>query len=349
MNFDTAEFAFQENEPAVSIIEIGVNHNGSLSLAKQLVDRAQSAGASIVKFQAFVAEEEISRFAEKAEYQKETTGALGGQLEMAKKLELTHAQLRLLRKYCWDVKIPFLCSVFDYVSLDFLIKDMQVKALKIPSSEVTNHPFLAEISRTGVGVILSTGASTLEEVAAALRAISEAGRSEVVLLHCVSNYPAEISQINLNAMFTMKQAFKVPIGFSDHTVGIEVPIIAAAMGAVAIEKHFTLDKNMEGPDHRASIDPPELDLMIRGMKAAFLAKGNGIKDVANCELANRPLIRKSIVSLRELLLGHIIKKEDLGFKRPHLGIAPYDVDKVIGRKIRKSISIDEPIKWQDLE
>lgn len=349
MNFDSADFGFEPGQPPVSIIEVGVNHNGSTGIARRLVDKAKSAGASVVKFQAFVAEEEISRFAEKAEYQKQTTGAHEGQLEMARKLELTHDQLRELRQYCRDAGMPFLCSVFDDLSLRFLVQDLQLKALKIPSSEVTNHPFLAEISRLGLGMILSTGASSHDEVAAAMKAIRDAGKPEIVLLHCVSNYPAEADQVNLGAMRTLAEAFQVPVGFSDHTEGVEIPIIATAMGAVAIEKHFTLDKTMEGPDHRASIDPGELERMVRGMAMAYRARGNGRKEVAACEMANRALIRKSIVSRAQLRAGHVLTAADLGYKRPYVALHPFENGKVIGRRLKRDLAPDEPIALRDLE
>ncbi len=349
MNFDSADFSFKPSNPPVSIIEVGVNHNGSTEIAKRLVDKTKAAGASVVKFQAFVAEEEISRFAEKAEYQKATTGSHEGQLEMARKLELTHGQLRELRQYCREAGMPFLCSVFDDLSLRFLVRDLRLKTLKIPSSEVTNHPFLAEISRLGLGMILSTGASTQDEVAAAMQAIRAAGKPEIVLLHCVSNYPADIDQVNLGAMRTLAEAFQVPVGFSDHTEGFEMPIIATAMGAVAIEKHFTLDKNMDGPDHRASINPEELVRMVRGMTMAFRARGTGRKEVAACELANRPLIRKSIVSRGHLRAGHVLTAADLGYKRPYVELHPFENGKVIGRRLKRDLAPDEPIALRDLE
>lgn len=349
MKFDSGKFSFADTEPAVAIIEVGVNHNGSMDIAKELVRKTKASGAQIVKFQAFVAEEEISKFAEKAEYQKETTGEQGGQLEMAKALELSPAQLKEIRQYCWDQEMPFLCSVFDYVSLDLLVNDMKLPTLKIPSSEITNHPFLAEIAKRGVDMILSTGASTLEEVAAAMKVIRDAGDVEIVLLHCVSNYPADISQVNLSAMNTLKNELKVPVGFSDHTEGFEVPIIAAAMGAVAIEKHFTLDKNMQGPDHRASINPIELNAMVRGMRMAFESRGHGRKEVADCEKDNRPLIRKSIVAIKNLPKGHVITKADIGYKRPNVGLHPYEVDKILGKRIKRAFQVDEPILLQDLE
>ncbi len=317
-------------------------------MARRLINEAQKRGADIAKFQAFVAEEEISKFADKAEYQKETTGAEGGQLEMAKALELTHAQLTEIRNYCFKISMPFLCSAFDSISLRFLIGDLKVKAIKIASSEVTNHPFLAEIARTGAGCILSTGASHLEEVSAALKVLKEAGAKEIVLMHCVSNYPADMAQINLRAIQTMKQAFNVPVGYSDHTVGVEAAIAAAALGACCVEKHFTLDRKMPGPDHLASIEPYELEMMVKGMRAAYVALGDGNKRPVPCEEANRLLIRKSIVVRKDLPVGYLLKEEDLAYKRPLGGIEPPFWNQVIGKTLKVPLVADQAVKWEHL-
>jgi N-acetylneuraminate synthase len=345
MDFDTAQFYFRPEDEPVAIAEAGVNHNCDMGIAKKMIRAAQKAGAHIIKFQAFVSEEEISKFAEKADYQKETTGASGGQLEMAKALELDHAQLRSLRSYCHELNQPFLCTAFESISLDFLVNDLGVKALKIASSEVTNHPFLAEIARSKVGIILSTGASTLDEASDALRVLQQAGGKEIVMLHCVSQYPANMAEINLRAMHTMRQALGVPIGYSDHTAGFEAPIIAAALGAVTVEKHFTLDRNMPGPDHKASIEPDELAIMVRGMKAAHMALGDGVKQPVSCEKDNRPLIRKSIVVRRDLAKGHVICEADLAYKRPANGLAPFEAEKVIGKTLNAAMEEDEPLQW----
>lgn len=333
----------------MAIAEAGVNHNCDMGLAKRLVDEAMKRGAHIVKFQAFVAEEEISKFADKAQYQKDTTGNSGGQLEMAKALELTHSQLTEIRNYCFSIGMPFLCSAFDSISLKFLANELKVKSIKIASSEVTNHPFLAEVAQTGAGCILSTGASNLDEVAEAMKVLKSAGAKDIVLMHCVSNYPADMNQINLRAIQTMKQLFKVPVGYSDHTIGFEAPIIACALGAVTVEKHFTLDRNMAGPDHRASVEPHELEAMVKGMSAAFYAQGDGIKRAVPCEEANRLLIRKSIVVRRDLPIGHILSENDLGYKRPLSGIEPFDWKKVVGKSLSKDMKEDQALKWDDLK
>jgi len=349
VNFDTTNFDFAEGNEPVSIIEIGVNHNGDMALAKRMVDTIADAGGHIAKFQAFIAAEEISVHAEKAAYQKNTTGAGSNQLEMAQALELSHGQLTEMRDYCRSKEMPFLCTAFESKSLEFLLNDLQVRAVKIASSEVTHHPFLAEIAQSGVGVILSTGASTLDEAAAAVSVIREAGCKDLVVLHCVSEYPARMDEINLRAMTTMRDAFDVPVGYSDHTNGIYAPIIASAMGACAIEKHFTLDRTMEGPDHRASIEPDELVQMIEGMKAAHVAQGNGIKVPVPCEIPQIPLIRKSIVARDALSAGHKITLEDLAFKRPLNGIEPFDLDKVLGQTLTRALEADQPLQWADFK
>jgi len=349
MKFDSTSFDFVEGEGAIVIAEIGVNHNGDMALAKKLIDEAKSCGADIVKFQAFVAEEEISKYADKADYQKETTGKSGGQLEMAKALELSHEQLTEVRDYCRLVNVPFLCTAFDYTSLDFLVRQLGVQTIKIASSEVTNHPFLKAIAATGVGMILSTGASELEEVRAAIKAIRSEGSNELVLLHCVSNYPAEMDQLNLRCINTLQKEFDIPVGYSDHSMGIEAPIIASALGAAVVEKHFTLDRNMAGPDHRASVEPNELRALVLGMKAAHGTLGDGRKRVVPCEEKNRLLIRKSLVATTDLPAGHQLRACDLASKRPLGGIEPFDQDLVIGRYLQVAVSEDRPISWECLQ
>ncbi len=350
MNFDSIEIDFSNPGHCRSIIEIGVNHNGDLDLARTMVREIAARGGDIVKFQAFIAEEEISIHADKANYQKDTTGDDGtGQLEMAKALELSHHQLTTMRDFCAQMQMPFLCTAFESKSLEFLLNGLGVQAIKIASSEVTHHPFLAEIARSGVGMILSTGASTLEEAAAAVRVIEQARPNpELVLLHCVSEYPAPLHEVNLRAMDTMARAFGYPVGYSDHTTGIIAPITAAAMGACAVEKHFTMDRTMDGPDHRASIEPPELTAMVEGMRGAEACLGDGIKVPVPSELPQRPLIRKSIVARHPLPAGHVLRYEDLAFKRPLNGIEPFDLDRVLGRSLKVAKDTDAPLQWSDL-
>ncbi len=350
MNFDTINIDFANPGHCQSIIEIGVNHNGDLDLARQMVREIKKRGGDIVKFQAFIAEEEISIHADKASYQKDTTGDDGtGQLEMAKALELSHGQLTTMRDFCAEMEMPFLCTAFESKSLEFLLRDLQVKSIKIASSEVTHHPFLAEIARSGVGMILSTGASTLEETAAAIRVIEQAKPDpELVVLHCVSEYPAPLAEVNLRAMDTMARAFGYPVGYSDHTVGTIAPITAAALGACAVEKHFTMDRNMPGPDHRASIEPDELSEMVDGMRGAEACLGSGIKVPVPSEIPQIPLIRKAIVARYPLPVGHVVTEADIAFKRPRNGIEPFDLDKVLGRALKVAKDTDSPFQWSDL-
>lgn len=350
MNFDFLDVDFSTVQRPISIIEIGVNHNGDMDLARKMIREVKVRGGDIVKIQAFVAEEEISKNAEKANYQKKSTGNdTEGQLAMAKALELTHPQIRELRSFSLDFEMPFLCTAFEDLSLKFLVRDLGVKSVKIASSEITNHPFLARASASGVGLILSTGASDLEEVAAAVRVIKEANAEvELILLHCVTEYPAPIEQLNLRAMDTMRKAFGLPVGYSDHSEGILAPSIAAALGACAIEKHFTLDRGMPGPDHMASIEPRELTEMITAVRGASLSLGNGIKRAMPCELPQIALIRKAIVSRNQIRAGHVLKACDLAFKRPSNGVSPIFFKQIVGKKIKVDKGADDPIQWEDI-
>lgn len=348
MNFESGDFYFRDGDETVVIAEIGVNHNGDISLAKKMVDAAIGTGVHAVKFQAFRSEKEISKFAAKTPYQQETTSDQGSQLEMCKALELSASALREMKDYCAVRGMPFLCTAFDFESVDLLVDDLKVKTIKIASSEVTNIPFLKYIGERKKGVVLSTGASTLAEVGLAIEALCQAGCPELMLFHCVSSYPAPYEQVNLRTMATMKQAFGLPVGFSDHTIGSAAAIAAAALGAVAIEKHFTLDCNMEGPDHRSSIEPREMAELVQGVKIARQALGSPIKEPAPCELANRPLIRKSLVTAANLPKGTRLTREMIEIKRPQGGIEPADIDKVIGLTLNKDIEEDAHISWGDI-
>jgi N,N'-diacetyllegionaminate synthase len=348
MNFESRDYTFADGAEPVVIAEVGVNHNGSPELARRMVDVAVEAGVHVVKFQAFRSEKEISKFAAKAPYQQETTSSAGNQLDMCKALELDGGALRMLKDYCASIGMPFLCTAFDFESVDLLTDDLKVHSMKVASSEVTNTPFLRYIGAKRVGVILSTGASTLTEVGGAVEALLASGCPELILLHCVSSYPAPHDQINLRAMSTLKRAFGLPVGFSDHTTGIEVPIAAVALGAVAIEKHFTTDRNLPGPDHRASVEPHELAAMVRGVRSASAALGSEVKRPAPCELANLPLIRKSLVAAGNLRKGAVLRRDMIEIKRPEGGIEPRDLDKVLGLKLNRDIEEDAPITWNDL-
>jgi N,N'-diacetyllegionaminate synthase len=311
------------------IAEAGVNHNGSLELAKKLVDIAIEAGCDCVKFQTFKAERLVSKIAEKADYQKEVTGSNESQLAMIKKLELSYDDFIDLKKYCDAREIFFLSTPFDLESIDFLQK-LNVALWKIPSGEITNLPYIIKIAATGKSVILSTGMSTLEEVKVAVSLLKQNNAGELTLLQCNTEYPTPFDDVNLKAMLTMQKELKVKIGYSDHTSGIEVPIAAAALGAAVIEKHFTLDKNMEGPDHKASLEPEELALMVRSIRNIEKAMGTGIKVPSPSEIKNMPIARKSIIAGRNIKKGEIFTEENITIKRPGTGISPMRWFDVLG-------------------
>jgi len=348
MRFGVKDFAFAEGDPCVVIAEIGVNHNGNPDIAKQLIDVAIHAKVDIVKFQVFKSEKEISRYAPKAPYQEETTSSEGGQLEMCKALELSCDVLKDMQKYCTKRSIGFLCTPFEWDSVDLLVDELEAETIKIPSGEITNLPFLEHIGSKCKAVVLSTGASTLAETGLAVETLQKAGCEELLLLHCVTSYPAKIADANLRVMKTMREAFCFPVGFSDHTLGINVPIAAAALGASAIEKHFTLDRNMPGPDHRASVEPDELATMVLGIHEAHLALGSTVKQPQPCELPNLNLVRKSLVASRALKAGERLTRDTIEIKRPALGIQPADLAKVMGMTLTADIKEDTPIRWEDL-
>ena len=328
------------NAPVFIIAEAGVNHNGSIELAKQLIDVAAEAHADAVKFQTFIAEEVVSTDAPKAEYQKQITDASESQLDMIKKLELSKEDHQELMDYANHKNIMFLSTPFDEKSVDLLV-ELGVPLIKISSGEITNHPFLKYITKKNLSIILSTGMSTLEEVAEAVSVIKEAGCNDLTLLHCTSNYPARMEDCNLLAMKTMEDAFDVPVGYSDHTPGIYVPLAAAAMGACVIEKHFTLDKNLPGPDHRASLEPADLEEMVRGIRLVEKARGSSVKAPVESELEVRDVARRSIVSKVDIPAGAVITEDMLAFKRPGTGVAPKDISTILGKKAREFINKDE--------
>ena len=325
--------------PCYVIAEAGVNHNGSLAMAKQLVDAAVEAGADAVKFQTFKAENVASKGAPKAVYQLATTDSEESQVEMLQRLELTLENFRELKAYCELMGLMFLSTPHDWQSIDTL-EALDVLAYKIGSGDATNLPFLREVSSKGKPILLSTGMCTLGEVETALFAIHDQGNDQVVLLHCVSNYPAAIEDSNLRAIRTLRSAFQVPVGFSDHTTNGEVVLAAVALGACVIEKHFTLDRTMPGPDHAASAEPNELALLVAGIRAVERALGNGLKQPTANELMNREAIRKSIVTNQIIPAGATILREMLAAKRPGTGLAPGLMDEVIGKKSRVRIDRD---------
>jgi N,N'-diacetyllegionaminate synthase len=348
MDFVSRKYAFADGDPPVAIGEIGVNHNGDPALARRLVDVAVEAGIDIVKFQVFKSENEISRFAALTPYQQATPSVAANQLDLCRALELSHSAMHDLKRHCSERKIGFLCSVFDSDSLAFLVEELKLTAVKVASGEVTNWPFLEEIGRRKLSVILSTGGSTLAEVSGAVKVLRASGCPELVLLHCVSSYPAPASELNLSAMHTLKREFRLPVGFSDHSPGIEAAIMATALGAAAIEKHFTLDRGMPGPDHRASIEPDELKRFVSGIRLAHATLGDGVKRPSPSELENLPLIRRSLVARRSLRKGERLTREMVAIKRPAGGIAPENIDKVLGRQLNCDLEDDQPITWTRL-
>ena len=330
------------------IAEAGVNHNGSLEIARRLVDAAKDCGAEAVKFQTFKAERLVTRNAEKAEYQKRTGSVGDSQFEMLKKLELGGDDFRVLLGHCNQIGIDFLSSPFDEESAD-LLDSLGMVAFKIPSGEITNHPFLKHVALKRKPVILSTGMSSLGEVEEAVDIFNLNGTPRLTLLHCITEYPAPYGEINLNAIGTLREAFKLDVGYSDHTPGIEIPLAAVALGATVIEKHFTLDNTMEGPDHRASLNPDDFRRMVLSIRNVEQAMGDGIKRPAPCEVKNKAIARKSVVAAITIKNGEIISLDKLSIKRPGYGVQPKDIEKIVGQRVNRTIEVDEVICWQHLK
>lgn len=325
------------------IAEVGVNHNGSLELAKKLVDAAVDAGADCVKFQTFIAKNLVSKHASKAEYQKKQTDANESQLEMIKKLELSYDDFIELKKYTDEKDIIFMSTAFDLESISFL-NNLDMKKWKIPSGEITNLPYLIEIAKLKKPTILSTGMSTMEEIESAIKILKKYGTDDITVLHCTTEYPAPFEEVNLNAMISIKNKFELSIGYSDHTKGIEVPIAAVALGAIVIEKHFTLDKNMDGPDHKASIEPNELKRMVLSIRNIEKSLGNGIKKPTESEIKNIAIARKSIVASKNIKLGEVFTEKNLTTKRPANGINPMNWFEVLGKKAKRDFKEDELVE-----
>lgn len=332
-----------ENNSTFIIAEAGVNHNGSFELAKKLVDKAVWAGADCIKFQTFNSKNLVSKNAQKAEYQKKTTDSSESQLDMLKKLELSKEEFVELRDYCNQKEIMFLSTPFDLESIDFLAS-IGVKTWKVPSGEITNYPFLRAIGKRKESVIMSTGMCTLDEVRDAIEVLETFGTSDITLLHCTTEYPAPYDSVNLKAMLTLQNEFGFNVGYSDHTNGIEVPVAAVAMGASVIEKHFTLDKNMEGPDHKASLEPDELKQMVQSIRNVELALGDGIKKPSEAEKKNIAIARKSIVAACDIKKGEVFTSSNLLSKRPGNGVSPMLWDKIIGTKAVRDFAADELIE-----
>lgn len=326
------------------IAEAGVNHNGSLETAKRLVDAAVQAGADCVKFQTYITEEDTSVFAAQADYQKQNTGDGGqSQYEMLKKLELGYEEFRELKRYCGEKGILFLSSPFELRSVAFL-EEIGIPFWKIASSEVTNYPFLKKIAQTGKPIVMSTGMCTLQEIRQAVNVLESCGEREIVLLQCNTEYPTPMQDVNLRAMQGLQKEFGYPAGYSDHTQGIEIPIAAAALGAVIIEKHFTLDKQMEGPDHIASLEPKELEAMVHAIRNVETALGSPAKEISESERKNRTAARKSVVAARDIRRGEILTEENIAAKRPGGGISPMRWEELLGQRAVRDFIRDEMIE-----
>nr|ADI18164.1 sialic acid synthase [uncultured delta proteobacterium HF0200_39N20] len=334
------------NQNQVLIIaEAGVNHNGSLEIAKKLVDVASEAGADMVKFQTFSSDRLVTKSANKADYQNQTTDASESQYAMLKKLELSREMHEEIIAYCKKSNIGFLSTGFDIQSIDMLV-DLGVEQFKIPSGEITNLPYLRHVGKYGKPVILSTGLANMGEIETALDVLETSGthRNQTTVLHCNTEYPTPLDDVNLRAMLTIRDAFGVAVGYSDHTLGIEVPIAAIALGATVIEKHFTLDRTLPGPDHRASLEPDELKAMVNSIRDIAKALGDGIKRPTPSEINNIPIVRKSLVSATAIRAGDCFTEFNLAVKRPGTGISPMRWDEVLGRTAIRDFAPDELIE-----
>lgn len=333
-----------ENNPCFIIAEAGVNHNGSFEMAKKLIDAAKNAKVDAVKFQIFKTEEIVSPGSEKAAYQKRNTDSNESQFDMLKKLELSHNDFRKLKSYCDEKEILFLATPHSCKEDVDLVSEI-CPAIKVGSGDLTDLPILNYMAEKNLPVILSTGMAVMEEIREAVQIFEN---KEVVLLHCTTNYPCPLNQVNLKAMKTLEEEFNLPVGYSDHTEGIEVSVLAAAMGACILEKHFTLDKSLPGPDHKASLNTGELKDLVNSIRRTEEILGNGVKIPMESEKENTPIARKSVTAARDIKEGEKIEEKALKIKRPGTGIRPGDLNKVIGKIAAKEIKKDSLISFSDL-
>lgn len=329
------------------IAEAGVNHNGSLENAKKLVDMAYACGADAIKFQTFKAEESTGAFADKAEYQKKNDPTQETQLDMIRKLELPFADFGIIQEYCQQKGIDFISTPDGEESLACLV-DLDVPLIKIGSTEVTNLLFLEQVARTNKPIILSTGMATLGEVEKALEAMMKTGNDNIQLMHCTTDYPTAVEDVNLRAMVTLREAFRVPVGYSDHTLGVEAAVSAVVLGATCIEKHITLDKEMAGPDHKASMSPSEFAEYVKAIRNTEVLLGDGIKRPTKNEISIMQQVRRSILAKDDLKKGTVLDTNMFCYKRPGTGIAPEYADLLVGRVLKRDISKEETITWDDV-
>lgn len=326
------------------IAEAGINHNGDIEIAKEMVREASAAGADIVKFQTFISEKEVSGRTPLTDYQRKNTAGqdFQNQLDMIKKYELSASQFREIKKCCEEERITFLSTASEMDSIEFLY-EMNPGFWKIPSNEITDYPYLRRIAQFHKPIIMSTGISTLEEIGAAIEVLKENGSGKITLLHCTSEYPAPYAEVNLRAMDTLRKQFGCDVGYSDHTQGIEISLAAVALGATVIEKHFTLDRNMNGPDHKASIEISELRQLVDSVRNIEKALGDGVKRVTVSEAKNKEIVRKSIVALRKIKKGEILSEENITTKRPGNGISPMRWEEILGKRADRDYEEDEMI------
>jgi len=336
-----------EGHPCFVIAEAGINHNGKLEIAKKLIDAAKEVGADAVKFQTYKSENVTSRYVEMADYQKKNIGKEESQLEMIKKFELPYENFIELKEYCDKKQIMFLSTPHSYDAADFL-EDL-VPAYKIGSGDLTNLPFLEKIAEKKKPILLSTGMANLDEIKEAVDTIQERGCNNIILLHCITSYPTRVEDVNLKAIKTLEEVFNLPVGYSDHTLSITVPIAAVAMGACVIEKHFTLDRDMPGPDHKASLEPHELKKMIKEIREIEKALGDGVKKPTQDEEKIKKIVRKSIVAKVDIPKDSIITREMLEIKRPATGIPPKYLSQVVGARAKTNICKDEALQWEKVK
>lgn len=337
-----------DGKPCFIIAEAGVNHNGTISLAKQLIDVAYEAGADAIKFQLFKTEKFVIPTAEKADYQKKNDSITTSQFQMLKKLEISETNFKKIVAYAKKKKIIFLSTAFDDESIDLLIR-LDVPAFKIPSGEITNFPSMKKIAQQEKPVILSTGMSTLEEVREAVAYLQKHGCRDIILLHCTTSYPAPLESVNLRVMDTLHDIFHLPVGYSDHTEGILVPIAAVARGACIVEKHITLDRTLPGPDHAASLEPYELSQMVAAIRNIECALGNNDKKPESCEISNRMVVRKSVVASVNISKGSFLTEAMLTMKRPGTGIEPKHLQELLGKRVKQTIKMNALLTWDMIE
>ena len=330
------------------IAEAGVNHNGDRTTALKMADAAKKCGCDCIKFQTFCTEELVTKDARKAEYQVVNTKNDDSQFQMLKKLEFSFEDFEVIKQYCDKIGIEFMSTPFDCLSVDLLEK-IGVKTYKMSSGDITNKPLLQYVAKKGKPMILSTGMCTMDEVREAVGWIEECNNKKITLLHCTSNYPTPYDEVNMNAMTALDREFPYTVGYSDHTKGIVIPVMAVAMGAAVIEKHFTLDKNMDGPDHKASLDISELSDLVDAVRAVEAARGSGIKEPMTGEISTKTAARKSIVIKHALPKGTVLQLEDLTIKRPGNGIQPKYLELLAGKVLVRDLAEDTLISWEDVE